>query len=406
MTSDIAEADAQVVETGRLPQPYLLVINIALLRDGGRYWAEPLWAKDLLLHLDFIERLTLFCPVTAKAPPPNWVPVDHPRLTIVAGGAEGRRFFLDLPRTIARLDKAVRQAAIVHTGVGGWPLPRGWIATPLARRHRRFLMIIVESSFWRVPDSASLLKRTIAALKERICRACVNASDLALFTTEQYRRTLATHPRGTTGIAPASWLDNDQLLSVEDAQERWAQKEHRLLFAGRLTTEKGVACLLAALDQSDAPVDIVGDGALIEACRAMADRHPGRVRLLEPVSYGDAFSNLIDRYVAILVPTLSDEQPRVLFDAFARAVPVIASDTAANSEIVGENALGTLVPRGDASALAQAMTSAWRDVDALRATGMRALAFASDHTHRAMHAKRKVLIEEAFRTYAAGESAL
>ncbi len=50
--------------------------------------------------------------------------------------------------------------------------------------------------------------------------------------------------------------------------------------------------------------------------------HSVRVSLLEPVSYG-TFLNLLRGFDAILVPSLSDEQPRPIFDAFSQAVPVL-----------------------------------------------------------------------------------
>ena len=378
----------------RITVPYLLVLNIALARHDGRHWAPPLWAKDLLLHLDYIAHLTLFCPVDAERPPADWVALDHPGLTIVASGPSGRRGLIALPFTMWRLAGAVRRARIVHTGVAGWPLPLGWLAAPLARLFGRFLIIIIESSFWRAAPDAPFRKRASAAVHERIARACVNAADLALFTTDQYRRSLATHPRGVTQVTPASWLDADQVLSPSAAQASWQRKPARLLFAGRLTAEKGVACLLDAIERGDAAVDIVGEGELIDGCRAAAARHPDRVRLLAPVAYGSEFSALLDDYAAVILPTLTDEQPRILFDAFARALPVIASDTAANAEIVGGNNLGWLLPRGDAAALAEAMRAALADPAAMQAAGLRALAFCAAQTHEAMHRHRADLIAQ------------
>lgn len=379
----------------RIAPPYLMALMLPLARCDGHFWADPLWAKDLLLHLNYIEQLILFCPVDAKAPPPDWVKLDHPGLTILPSGPSGRRALLALPLTTMRLAGAVRRATIVHTGVAGWPYPLGWIATPLARLRRRFLVVIIESSFWRAPPGAGPLKRAKAWLSERINRACVNRADVALFTTEQYRASLATRPRGLTAITPASWLDEAQVLSSDEVEARWAAKPDRLLFAGRLTREKGVDWLLAALERCDAAVDIVGEGELALACRAVAERHPNRIRVLAPVSYGDAFSDLLDGYVGIVVPTLSDEQPRILFDAFARGLPAIASDTAANVELVGDNGLGLLVPRNDPDALAGAITRALADRPGLHDMGRRARDFTATRTHEAMHRHRAALLAAA-----------
>lgn len=379
----------------RIGEPYLLVLNVPLCWSNGRYWADPLWIKDLLLHLDYIDRLTLFCPIDRRAPPGDWAALDHPNLTIIDGGPSGWPALLALPRTAIRLNRAVARAAIIHTLVAGWPVPFGWLATPLARLRGRFLLIIIESSFWRAQPGASLRRRLSGWLQERINRACVNAADMALFTTDQYRRTLATRPRGASEITPASWLDDAHILSEQEARAKWRAKPDRLLFAGRLIEDKGVATLLAALEQCAVAVDLIGEGPLAEACRRLAARHPERIRLLAPVSYGAAFSELIDGYAGIVVPTLSDEQPRILFDAFARAVPAITSDTPANVELVGDPALGLLSARGDPAALAQAMTTALQDRPRLEAAGLRARAFATSRTHRAMHRDRARLLRRA-----------
>ena len=41
-------------------------------------------------------------------------------------------------------------ADIVHTGVAGWPIPLGWVVTPIAKIQRKFYLIICESAFWRL----------------------------------------------------------------------------------------------------------------------------------------------------------------------------------------------------------------------------------------------------------------
>src|SRR5437763_3525524 len=51
------------------------------------------------------------------------------------------------------------------------------------------------------------------------------------------------------------------------------------------------------------------------------------LRLLDPVPPGAPFLALVRRYHALLLPSLSDEQPRVVLDAASQAVPAIASDT-------------------------------------------------------------------------------
>jgi glycosyltransferase involved in cell wall biosynthesis len=375
----------------QITAPYLLVLNIPLRTHEGRYWADPLWAKDLALHTRYIRRLSLFCPTVEQAPADDWRPVTR-AVEVISAGPPSKWQPLALPALLARMILAVGRADVVHIGLIGQPFPLGWLATPLARLRQRLLVVVVESSFWRAPKGASVRRRLSAALRESINRRCVNACDLALFTTADYRDRLATRPRGKTYVAPATWIDRDHVLSEGALPQVWSTKQPRLLFAGRLTVEKGVLDLLAAAELSGCAVDVVGEGELREACAAAATLRPDRLRLLDSVPHGQAFSTLLDRYPAVVVPTRSDEQPRVLFDAFARGVPAIVSGTAANREIAEHSGACRVFPVGDIGALAALMEQALRDVEGLRPLSEHALGFARSHTHSAMHKTRARLL--------------
>jgi glycosyltransferase involved in cell wall biosynthesis len=107
---------------------------------------------------------------------------------------------------------------------------------------------------------------------------------------------------------------------------------------------------------------------------------------------------LLDRYAALIVPTVTDEQPRVIFDAFARGLAVLASATSGNRQVVDHARTGLLFTPGDATALAEALAEARRDPDAIAAMGATALAEMAGRTHGAMHAERASAITAALST--------
>lgn len=381
-----------------IKEPYLLIVGAPLYRVGKTWRADPLWQKDLLLHLDEIDDLTVFCPVYDTAPPENWVECFHPRLKVTPIWPLTKASILRIPFLLVKMDKAIRKTSIVHTGMAGWPYALGWFAVPLARLRRRNVMVIIESSFWRVTkgEAVSLRRRLFSRIREAYSRACVNAADASFFTTEAYRTSLATKPRGPTHVFRATWVDPNQILSVDEAMQRWSMKSPRLLFAGRLTKEKGVRVLIAAIEKSNAAVDIVGAGELAAECRAVADRFPDRVRFLDPVPYGTSFSALLDAYMAVVVPTISDEQPRIIFDSHARAVPVIASGTTGHTEFVGHMENGLIVKPGDIDALAAAMEWAASNRPELQRMGLKGLEPMPLRTHQAMHRQRAEAIVASF----------
>ena len=396
-------------EPDRIALPYLLISPIPWFEDpDGGVWIDPLWHRDLIAHLDHLADLRVAaprCPLTSheglvrvEAPPPGtrlaFVPLP-PAASVSAA-------LRSLPATVTALARAVRAAGVVHSGAAGWPLPLGAIANPLAVLFGKPLVIVIESAFWRpAPGSAPGLKlRLRATLVEALARWSVRRAALSVLTTEDYRRTLAKGARGEVLIAPATWIADADILPDAAAVAAWAAKpvRPRLAFAGRLTAEKGVGVLLAALDILEArgvalDVDIIGTGPMADACRASAARLGGvRLTVHDPVDYGPAFFGFLRARHAVLVPTLTDEQPRILFDAFSQAVPVLASATGGHLGSVEDGENGWLIPPGDAEALAAALARAAEDPEALARMGLAALASARARTHETMHRTRAVLL--------------
>jgi glycosyltransferase involved in cell wall biosynthesis len=219
---------------------------------------------------------------------------------------------------------------------------------------------------------------------------------MSFFTSNRYLVELSSVKSAHAYVLPASWLDDRQLIDPSLIPGKFAGGQKcRLLFAGRLTEAKGVLVLVDAIERSDVRIDIIGEGELGALCRDLAARFSDRVRVLSPVPYGDPFSTLMDGYHAIVVPTLSDEQPRILFDAYARGLPVIASDRGGHLDLVRPGETGFLVPAGDSQALAEAMDTITRNPSHLQSMAMAARQFVQHRTHAAMHRDRADLISKA-----------
>ncbi len=122
-----------------------------------------------------------------------------------------------------------------------------------------------------------------------------------------------------------------------------------LLFAGRLSTEKGVAVLLAAAPLIQAPLQVIGDGPLgpaVADCPSLSMRGPRG-----PGEVAAAMAQAL----AVVVPSLWYEGlPMVVAEAFAAGTPVIASRIGALAEIVEDGVTGLHVRPGDGADLARA----------------------------------------------------
>jgi glycosyltransferase involved in cell wall biosynthesis len=314
-----------------------------------------------------------------------------------------------VPLMALQLWRAIRKAELVHTGVAGWPIPYGWIAAPIARLLRKKLMIVVESAPWRLAPGLprGMKARAMGWLCESMARWCVGHSDLAIFTQEEYRRTLLVRKPEIGHVIHASWIDDDSILSESDADAAWQRKLELgtgsicLLFAGRLEARKGVTVLLQAIrllaaKNLDVTLDMLGSGDLFSTCQRIGDELRGRIRvnMLGTVAYGAPLFNLLRNYHAVVVPSISDEQPRIVYDAYSQAVPALGTRTAGLRDCIDEDVTGWLVEPNDPAALAATIERASNEVGALRRMGMAALVAARSMTHQRMHLDRQRLLLE------------
>ena len=382
--------------------------------DDGRVWLDRLWHRDFVRHMTYLTRLTFAAPAyrRSEAGAVDLVPVDVPpgvELRFVAIPKQESKLgaLKNLPRTMQVLWKAVAHSEIVHSGIAGWPFPVGWIANAAAMLQRKSLVIVVESAPWRLTGEAdNRWKRRIGAVvTEALGRWFVNHAAVSFFTQPNYRETLLTHGAGPGYVTPATWIDENDVLDLQGAERGWRAKREsggnvRLLFAGRLTEEKGVGILLEAVELLRArglqvDIDIIGEGLLRSRCeQSAAAGGSARVRVLAPVPYGAAFFQLLGQYHGVIVPSLSDEQPRIVFDAYSQALPVLASDSSGLKPYVFPGRTGWLVARGDSQALAEGIAEAIAAPATMERLGLLALGYAVTVTHGRMHVDRWRLLVE------------
>ncbi len=386
---------------------YLMTTPIPWYVDAdGKVWLGRLWERDLRRHFDYISHMILLGPRLPKeqGAAEDLVPVDLPAGAHISfqhlpvGKNTLSDIFVLPAKSFAAL-RAVRGADIVHSGVAGWPIPPGLPVNIMAVLFRKPLVIVIESAFWRV-DSAKnpgIAARLRARLTEAFARWSAKHAALSVFTHDGYRDSLRRpNARGSAIVTPATWIDSADVLDLASAEAAWDAKpaKVRYVMAGRLVEGKGVALLLDSLRAADKAglafeVDIMGEGPMRDDILATAEGL-GHVKLrwLPPLAYGPPFSEALRSYHALLVPTLSDEQPRIIYDAFAQAVPVIASDTPGNRAAVIDGQTGYRFAPGSDEALLALMKNLATAPDELRQMGLVARQIALGSTHQLMHLTR------------------
>jgi len=146
-----------------------------------------------------------------------------------------------------------------------------------------------------------------------------------------------------------------------------------VVFAGRLSAEKGVDVLVDAMTflPADARLEVAGDGPERDALRAQADRlAPGRVHFHGRLEMPELHALIRSASVLAMPSRWYENQPMIVLESFACGVPVVASDLGGAPELIEPGVDGELVPPNDPSALAAALVSFLdRPTDALAAGG-------------------------------------
>ena len=140
------------------------------------------------------------------------------------------------------------------------------------------------------------------------------------------------------------------------------------LFVGRLSEEKGVQCLLAALRGYSPPgFAVVGDGPMAgEVSAALGPACLGFRKL-------DEVWKLLRTASYLVLPSLWFEAfPRTIVEAYASGVPVVASRLGSLPELVEDGRTGLLFTPGDAADLADKLRWAEAHPQEMKAMGQRA----------------------------------
>ena len=148
-----------------------------------------------------------------------------------------------------------------------------------------------------------------------------------------------------------------------------------IVYAGRLSSEKGVDVLIEAVGRLRASrLELVGDGPERGRLEALAAaRAPGRVGFHGRVPRERVLELVSAAAVAVMPSRCHDNQPMAILEAFACGVPVVATSLGGMPELT-EGGAGVTVPPDDPDALAGAVGRLLRDSAAAAAMGRAARA--------------------------------
>lgn len=383
---------------------YILFTRIPLTKTGsGRIYCDPLWEKDLKIHLEYIDNFSICCPIEYSEDTNKkkditdlgikcFFPLkpDHGIASAI------KNFFPNL----LSVTRACKKAEIVHSGGAGWSFPLSFYLYFLKPFYSFKWIMLIESSFWMLTSTDKKTPRKLISnfIYKTLLARCIKTANARIFTQSFYRNYFLGSETDRTLINAASWIDDKSILPAQAVKERYNTKTDRklrIIFPSRLTADKGIFVVLDAIRKLDVlknevHITLIGEGILEQDCRNFVNEYHGNadVSFQDPVAYGEPFFSALSKYDFVLVPTINQEQPRIVFDAFSQGVPVIGSDTSGIRDITNDsNAI--FFKCGDSSSLAKTIASLIPNHRRSLEMGLAGLEYATGKTHRQMHRDRE-----------------
>jgi glycosyltransferase involved in cell wall biosynthesis len=326
---------------------------------------------------------------------------SNPRVTVATATPRGEFDDASLPFDVVRqprtsqLMKLIRSSDVIHlAGPCFIPLLMGLsLRKPVVVEHHGFQAICPNGQLLLEPSGTQCPGHFMAG-RHAQCLRC-NAKNgmvrsLALWFFTFSRRWLCMH--ATANIMPTNWLGGllqlprsttvyHGLTNIQVSNRAWNSAPHSALnstlnaltpasstfaFVGRLVSTKGVQVLLQAAQQVRAEglqflIKIIGDGPDRQSMesRVIALGLSENVIFLGYVSDDDLERHLAD-VSTIVMPSLAGEVfGLVAAENMARGKLLIASDSGALSEVIGD--AGLTFPAGNATGLARCMKQVLQD---------------------------------------------
>ncbi len=172
---------------------------------------------------------------------------------------------------------------------------------------------------------------------------------------------------------PADWITYlPNAVDVKSFAPAFTPGDY-ILYAGRLSKEKGVLTLLEALKGTGIPMRIAGDGPVrTDAERFVADHKLPDVRF-EGYQSGESLANLFRGAAFLAIPSeWYENAPMTVLEAFAHGKPVLGANIGGVSELVRSGETGVLFEPRNVDQLRSSLKSFWAGKSELEEMGRNA----------------------------------
>ena len=396
---------------------YLYVIQVPVARDAGRLLMGRTAALDLIAHrrlLPAAVSLRLAAPVLPLVDGRlQGEPVEeltNIELVPLAYANDLHTGFQVLRNNWRQLRAAIASADFVHTACGGFPffLSPCYLAHRLARKRVPLLFVMdcdlvgkLETD--QISRAPNLLKKLVwkafARLSWHLYTDCLRTASASFLLGRGVVSRYGPYAHNPLEIyQPIVGLES--LITAPALKTKCATLRDgappRICFAGRLAPEKGLQVFLTALSLLKAAAltpqtDIYGDGPSRRDLEAQAHslNLDGQVTFHGHREWGEElFSDLRNHHLQV-VPHLTLEMTRNVFDGMASGCALIVSDTEALRQLIADSKAGVCFATGEAASLAEHLRPLLEQPELLANYIEHGFAFVQDN-HRDAHIVRRL----------------
>ena len=323
----------------------------------GDYYTYGGFGEYLEAIRSYFHKTVLFARVFESEPPAGFYRIPPAGLEIVHLPAPSNEAsnLITLPLVLTRSWKYMKGLDVIHarmpdyTGIIGALLGRihgipvfcqviaDWNIeaqkTPVRKKYFLGLLLKLDYYFYDFLERLTCRGKLVFAQGESCFNKHKRSSDCHLV--------LSTSHSATDVVIPL---------------DRFRGKTYRILTVARLTGVKNLQLLIRALaalaevrNESNWRLDIVGSGPRREELAALAVTLGVRSQTVfhGQVARGEMLWDFYDRADVFVLPSRSEGTPKVLLEAMARGVPVIASNVGGIPTTVGNNERGLLFGDND-----------------------------------------------------------
>ncbi|MCD4832065.1 MAG: glycosyltransferase family 4 protein [Anaerohalosphaeraceae bacterium] len=247
--------------------------------------------------------------------------------------------------------KILKQADVLKTNQASG----SWAAALAKKIYKRPLIFRTGYTWSRLKESQKTSKFKLWFIKA-VEKFAYKNSDIAIITTETQAEYIAKKysvEPDKIKIIP-NYIDTN-IFKPDDSAEKCSDK---LIYIGRLSSEKNLFNLIAAASLCDKELDIYGSGSLEGELKSYAETMSCSVNFKGTVPNGQ-IPELLNRYQYFILASEAESMPKSLIEATACGLICIGTDVTGINEVITDGFNGYLADGTDAESIAEAIRRAF-----------------------------------------------